>query len=58
VGQQREGAARLYRWDHEVVHPHDADIKAALVARLFGVGIGYAIRRYVLPFVAVDLVEW
>lgn len=49
---------RLYKWDTEIVHPHDANYKASLVASMFGVGLGYALRRYVLPFVAVDLCEW
>lgn len=55
---QREGAARLYRWDAEIVHPHDANCKASVIACVFGIGVGYALQRYVVPFVAVDLCEW
>lgn len=56
--QRKECVVRLYRWDSEIVHPHDANYKASIVASAFGIGIGYALRRYVIPFVAVDLCEW
>jgi hypothetical protein len=56
--QNGEGVVRLYAWDPHIVHPHDANYKASVVASSLGVGVGYALRRFVLPFVAVDLCEW
>lgn len=56
--EQTTSCLPLFEWDCQIVDPRQMHQVTAYVASAMRLGVAYAESRFVMPYVAYDLLEW